>query len=72
MEPDVPVTKSSWIPTRKWIAAFWTGVLLIVGHAIATSGWDATEWGELVTLASGLGVAYLVPNENTPGGVPVK
>lgn len=60
----------SWMPTRKWFAAFWTGMLLIVGHALVSGAWDVTEWGELVTLMSGLGVAYLVPNADTPGGVP--
>lgn len=62
----------SWAPTRKWVASLLTGVLAIAGTAVATNGWDAEEWAALVTLGSTLSVSYLVSNENTPGGVPLK
>lgn len=53
------------MPTKKWLAAAITGVLTIVGHAIASEGWDTTEWGELVTLAIALTGAWLTPNAPT-------
>jgi hypothetical protein len=64
--------RKSWIPTNKWFAALVTGCLAIVGHSIASEGWDATEWGELVALGISLAGAYFIPNDPTPGGVPVK
>jgi hypothetical protein len=63
-------TTTGWVPTRKWLAALVTGGLTIVGHAIASGGWDNPEWAEVLTLASALALAYLVPNSPTPGGVP--
>lgn len=62
----------SWLPTRKWVAALLTGVLAIAGTAVATEGWDDEEWAALITLGSTLTVSYWTPNENTPGGVPLK
>jgi hypothetical protein len=62
----------SWAPTRKFVAALLTGLLTIAGHAIASGAWDTTEWGELVALGTALTAAYVVPNENTPSGVPLK
>ena len=70
-QPAVVATPG-WIPTRKWIAALITGLLTIGGHALASSGWDTPEWAEVLTLASSLAIAYLVPNADTPGGVPAK
>lgn len=62
----------SWAPTRKWVAALITGLLAIAGTAVATDGWDDEEWAAAITLGSTLAVSYLTPNENTPGGVPLK
>jgi hypothetical protein len=62
--------QSGWIPTRKWFAALITGLLTIAGHALASGGWDNPEWAEVLTLASSLVIAYLVPNASTPGGAP--
>jgi hypothetical protein len=56
-------------PTRKWFAALIGGATPIIITAIE-SGWDRAETAAAVTLVSGLLVAYLVPNEPTPGGVP--
>ena len=56
-------------PTRKWFAALIGGLTPIVITAIE-SGWDTAETTAAVTLVSGLLVAYLVPNADTPGGVP--
>jgi tetrahydromethanopterin S-methyltransferase subunit D len=66
----VGTVQRGWLPTRKWLAGLITGLLTIVGHAVATSAWDKAEWAEVLTLASSLAVAYLVPNAPTPGGAP--
>ena len=61
----VPVaagTSSSWMPTRKWWSALAAGIFAIAGQALATKGWDTTEWGELFTLAAAMATAYGVPN----------
>jgi hypothetical protein len=51
-----------WVPSRKVISAFVIGLLTIAGHAVASGGWDTTEWGELFTLGSGVVAAYFVTN----------
>lgn len=76
VDPGDPVVvveqpEKSWLPTRKWFAAQIVGL-----GAIATSwvdsGWDDTELKLLIGLVVQAAVAYLLPNESTPGGVPVK
>lgn len=65
---DVP----SASPTRKW----WAATILAIGGLLTT--WAAAgEWttaltGALITLVTQRIVAYLVPNDDTPGGVPIK
>jgi hypothetical protein len=61
----------SWWPTRKW----WAATILAVGGILATwaaGGWDWTDplSGAAITLVAQRMVAYLVPNHDTPGGVP--
>lgn len=63
-------TKKSLLPTRKWLAAQVVGAAAIATSAI-DSGWDATESKLVVALAVQAAVTYLLPNENTPGGVPL-
>jgi hypothetical protein len=62
--------QQGWLPTRKWWVALITGLITIGGHALASSGWDTAEWAEVLTLASALVTAYLIPNAPTPGGAP--
>ena len=64
--------KTLW-PTRKWWAATITAVGGIL-VTLATTGWDFTPElnGALITLATQRVVAYVTPNEDTPGGVPRK
>ncbi len=61
----------TWWPTRKWWAATVTalGGFLVT---LATTGWDFTPEfnGALITIATQRVVAYLIPNQETPGGVP--
>jgi hypothetical protein len=63
---------TSYKPTKKWIAAAVSGVLLIVVHAIASGGFDTTEWGEVGALVTALAASYVQSNDATPGGVPLK
>lgn len=63
--------KKTLLPTRKWLAAQVVGLAGIASSAI-DSGWDATESKLLVALLVQAAVTYLLPNDNTPGGVPVK
>jgi hypothetical protein len=65
-EPAPP----SRLPTNKWLAVLVSGLFTIGAHAIASHGWDSTEWAELFTLFSGLALSYLTPNQPTAGGVP--
>ncbi len=58
----VPVAKTSWMPTRKWWSGLAAGLFTIAAHAVASQGWDATEWGELLTLGASLATAYGVSN----------
>ena len=63
----------SWIPTRKWFAAQLTllGGLLIL---FASHGWHFDEHTTIATITFVIEalVAFMVPNEDTPGGVPLK
>lgn len=62
---------ASWWPTRKWTAATVIAVGGILA-TLATTGWDFTPEmnGTLITILTQRVVAYLVPNDDSPGGVP--
>lgn len=59
------------LPTRKWIAAQIVGAAGIATSAI-DSGWDATESKLVIALLVQALVTWLLPNDPTPGGVPVR
>lgn len=61
--------KNGWIPTRKWLAAQAVALGGIATSAI-DSGWDATEWKLLIGVAVQALVTYVLPNLDSPGGVP--
>jgi hypothetical protein len=46
------------MPTRKWVSGLVAGIVTIAAHALASQGWDTTEWGELLTLAGVMATAY--------------
>jgi hypothetical protein len=66
--PDVSLDLKPYVPTKKWFAALVGGVATILVHAILSSGWDATENGELLALAGALATAYLKRNDPTIEG----
>jgi hypothetical protein len=57
-------------PTNKWIAARVTAIAGIAIMAVTTDGWDDEETVAAITLVSEAIISYLVPNSDTPGGVP--
>jgi tellurite resistance protein len=63
-----PVEIKPYVPTKKWFAALIVGVATVIAHAVASGGWDATENGELLALATALGGAYIKRNDPTLEG----
>jgi hypothetical protein len=60
----------TWLPTRKWWAALFSGAFTIGAHAVGSHGWDGPEWAEFLTLLAALASAYGAANHDTPGGLP--
>lgn len=65
-----PATRKSAAPTRKWLVTQITAVAAVLTMWVTTGSWDAEETVALIGLISQAGISYLVPNNNTPGGVP--
>jgi hypothetical protein len=61
----------SALPTRKWVAAQLVFLAGIAINAVDT-GWSAIETKALILWAVQAATTYLVPNEDTPAGVPLK
>lgn len=70
MSPLV-LTKSA-VPTKKWFATQIAAVAALLTMWVTTGAWDMEETIALIGLLTQAGLSYLVPNDNTPGGVPVK
>lgn len=69
----MPARKRSAAPTRKWIAAQITALvgvilMLVTGDTTVTDP-EKVAIGTFIVQAV---TTYLVPNDNTPGGVPLK
>ena len=62
----------SWRPTKKWWAALVTVAGSWVANLITAGGFTKTIAIALVGIVSQMIVAYLVPNDNTLGGVPLR
>jgi hypothetical protein len=63
--------KSAW-PTRKWFAAQVVAIGALLTMYVTTDGWDDEETVALIGLVVQAFTTYLVPNQDTPGGVPLK
>lgn len=59
-------------PTNKWVVAQVTAIGALVTMHLTTGGWDTEESVALVGLLVQALSTYLVPNADTPGGVPAK
>lgn len=62
---------AAWWPTRKW----WAATLVAFGGFMATLAAHSWQWtpefaGVVITIATQRVVAYVVKNDDTPGGVP--
>lgn len=68
---DATPAKSLW-PTRKWWAAFITAVAAFLVNWIVAGEFGKEVLIMLIGVLAQSAVAYLVPNADTPGGVPVK
>lgn len=61
--------KRGYIPTRKWMAAQ-VVPLAAVATSWVDSGWDDLETKLMIGWAVQALLTYLLPNKDTPGGVP--
>jgi hypothetical protein len=68
-EDQEPV--KTWMPTRKWWAAFTGALASIAASWIVTGAFDDVERGMLGTALVSLAAGYWQNNDETPGGVPV-
>lgn len=75
MSDPVPETtyapRKSWLPTNKWLIAQLVALVGVATSALE-SGWDDTETKLVIAWALQALATYLVPNDDTPGGVPLK
>jgi hypothetical protein len=69
--PDSTTVPSYW-PTRKWWAMFITALAAFLVNWIQAGELSKEILIALVGLLAQAAVAYLVPNADTPGGVPAK
>ena len=71
-ESKSKATKSWQRPTNKW----WAGLITVAGswvvNLITAGAFTKTIAIALVGIVTQMTVAYLVPNDNTPGGVPMR
>lgn len=68
VEPVVP----SKAPTRKWWATQVTALSALAVMYFTTGSWDLEETIASIGIVTQAALAWLVPNDPTPGGVPVE
>lgn len=64
--------EKSLLPTRKWWAAFITSVAGVVVMGISVDAFSTEVKIALVWAIAQAAFTWLVPNADTPGGVPLK
>lgn len=69
--PLALLQRSLW-PTRKWWAGLITAVAALAVNLIETGQFSKEIGIALVGLIAQALVVYVVPNDNTPGGVPLR
>jgi hypothetical protein len=70
-QPTAEQAKSRW-PTRKWLVTQITAVAALLTAWVTAGAWDKTLSVALIGLFAQATVGYLVPNADTPGGVPLR
>ena len=58
-----PTSQATYLPTKKWFAALFSGVSAIVISGIESGGFDAAETGAAKILAVSLFAAYVKKND---------
>ncbi len=66
------MSQKSVIPTRKWIATQVTAVAALLTAWVTAGEWNETLSIALIGLIAQAVIGYLLPNAETPGGVPLK
>ncbi len=69
--PPAVRQKSAW-PTRKWWAATITALGAIATMVVQAGGFTSVVWVALIGAVVQAVVTYLLPNADTPGGVPLR
>lgn len=64
--------EKSLLPTRKWWGAFVTSVAGVVVMGISADAFSTEVKIALVWAIAQAAITWLVPNADTPGGVPLK
>ena len=72
MSPVMTQYERSATPTRKWIATQITATLALLTGWISTGEWDKTLTISAIGLLGQAVIGYLLPNAETPGGVPTR
>jgi hypothetical protein len=71
-EPVQAASQKSWMPTRKWFASRVTALAALAVMWATTGAWDQEETIAAIGLVSAAALAYILKNDDTPGGVPTK
>jgi hypothetical protein len=67
-QPD----QKSWLPTRKWIVGLLTSVVALVLSIVQSGHWTKEYTAAILTVVVGAITSYLIPNNDNPGGYPLK
>jgi hypothetical protein len=64
--------KKSWLPTRKWWAATVVALGAIATLWVTNGAFDRDVAIAAIAAVVQAATSYLVPNQDTPGGVPIR
>jgi hypothetical protein len=70
--PNAAAAKKSWLPTRKWWAATVVALGAIATLWVTTGAFDRDVAIAVIGAVVQAATTYLVPNQDTPGGVPLR
>lgn len=73
VEPDNTQERhKSPLPTRKWMAGQVTAAAAFLTAWVTAGEWNSTLSIAVIGLLAQASISYLIPNVDTPGGVPAK
>ncbi len=70
--PAAVAQAKSWLPTRKWWAATVLAAVAVATLWVTKGAFDRDVAIALIGAIGQAVVSYLLPNQGTPGGVPVR